>query len=108
MNKTADPGESDFSPVSATFTICGNAQSPKHRKPSVTPDDRLHRPNSQPHINTSIEAWARIGGIIHQALRFALQETPPHKRAEAIEALAERGVWLTTENAHATMAEATA
>ncbi len=94
--------------MSNSTTICGNAQSPKHRKPSVTPDDRFHRPNSQPILNRSVEGWTQVGGIIHQVLWGAVHETPLHKRAEAIEALAERGIFLTAGNAHTSLAGARA
>lgn len=89
-------------------TICEKAQSLKHRKPSVTPDLHPHTHNSQPILNTNIEGWAQIDSIIPEALWSALQQTPPHKRAEAIEALAERGVWFTAERRHAGLAGARA
>ncbi|MCE7976332.1 MAG: hypothetical protein DYH03_04045 [Nitrospira sp. NTP1] len=80
----------------------------KYHKTPATPGHKFQPHSSQPILNTSIEGLTQIGPTIPEALRLALQQTPPHKRAEAIDALAERGIWLTAENAHASLAGARA
>lgn len=83
-------------------------QPAKYHKTPPTPGHKFQPRSSQPTLNTSIEGWTQIDTTIPQALWLALQQTPPHKRVEAVEALAERGIFLRAKNAHASLAGARA
>ena len=90
------------------ITICEQVQSHEYQSTPATSDYQA-RYQSSKHIPFPYEdGWTQVGRIVQEALRLALQQTPPHKRAEGIEALAERGVRLTAEKGHEGLAGARA
>lgn len=76
-------------------TTTEKLQPHKYHQTPPTPDFSPCPHKSKPILCRNIEGLARIDSIILDALWLAIQQTPPRKRAEAIEALAERGIWLT-------------
>lgn len=72
-------------------------QSPEYQAPPTTPSFQPH-PKSWSQIpHPPKDDWTPVGSIVPEVLWWALEQAPPEKRAEGIEALAECGIYFAAE-----------